>query len=356
MPGVAVDSAALEAAGLPATASAGAAAPRCAGDADRHRAGVAEVTDGDVHPRDGRVPRGRLSRARRRSRSQRDGSVGLAPTWRFATSPLAVMDLAVERLDDLRRQRLLARQAPGLAGRRRTPTLPPRCRCSSSRPGSTRSRSTPRSRRPRASRCSRTARSPTSPSRCRRTRRRSSSRSCRSGSRSSSRSCATQEVLQPTACPFGFVVEDRLASPPKWSIAEQPTVAVVPDGAGWTHPARGGGRAHRRRHPLALRRLGQPRERGRSRSSSPAPSRSSPTAARRSRWAARYARIPDGCRAALRPAQRSIRDPTPCPSAMMWSGGRVMSAKRDRSVAARRRPCPEYDAPGCGRTCGPASS
>ena len=36
--------------------------------------------------------------------------------------------------------------------------------------------------------------------------------------------CATQEVLQPTACPFGFVVEDRIASPPQWSIAQQPTV------------------------------------------------------------------------------------------------------------------------------------
>ena len=43
-------------------------------------------------------------------------------------------------------------------------------------------------------------------------------------------------MLQPTACPFGYVVEDRLASPPKWSIAQQPTVEVVPDGAAWTIP------------------------------------------------------------------------------------------------------------------------
>jgi hypothetical protein len=48
--------------------------------------------------------------------------------------------------------------------------------------------------------------------------------------------CATQEVLQPTACPFGFVVQDRIVSPPKWSITAQPTVSVVPDGAGWRIP------------------------------------------------------------------------------------------------------------------------
>ena len=43
-------------------------------------------------------------------------------------------------------------------------------------------------------------------------------------------------MLQPTACPFGFVVQDRIVSPPTWSIAAQPTVSVVPDGAGWRIP------------------------------------------------------------------------------------------------------------------------
>ena len=46
-------------------------------------------------------------------------------------------------------------------------------------------------------------------------------------------SCATQEVLQPTGCPFGFVVQDRIISPPSWSITAQPTVSVVPDGDSW---------------------------------------------------------------------------------------------------------------------------
>ena len=50
-------------------------------------------------------------------------------------------------------------------------------------------------------------------------------------------SCATQEVLQPTACPFGFVVQDRIVSPPTWAIVSQPKISVVPDGAGWGIPA-----------------------------------------------------------------------------------------------------------------------
>ncbi|WP_345800912.1 hypothetical protein AAIB33_15790 [Microbacterium sp. AZCO] len=49
--------------------------------------------------------------------------------------------------------------------------------------------------------------------------------------------CATQEVLLPTACPFGYTVEDRIVSAPQWSIAQQPTVAVKPDGAAWKIPS-----------------------------------------------------------------------------------------------------------------------
>ncbi|MFC4138098.1 MULTISPECIES: hypothetical protein [unclassified Microbacterium] len=47
--------------------------------------------------------------------------------------------------------------------------------------------------------------------------------------------CTTQKVLQPTACPFGLEVRNRLApdSLPKWSITAQPQVAVIPDGANW---------------------------------------------------------------------------------------------------------------------------
>ncbi|QYM64222.1 hypothetical protein [Microbacterium sp. Se5.02b] len=48
--------------------------------------------------------------------------------------------------------------------------------------------------------------------------------------------CTTQEVLQPTACPFGLRVTNRITAPPKWSIASQPQVTVVPDGGHWQIP------------------------------------------------------------------------------------------------------------------------
>lgn len=45
--------------------------------------------------------------------------------------------------------------------------------------------------------------------------------------------CADQKVLQPTGCPFGYFVRNRIVEPPSWSIEELPTVALEPDGAGW---------------------------------------------------------------------------------------------------------------------------
>ncbi|MFS6531338.1 hypothetical protein V8Z69_15830 [Microbacterium aurugineum] len=48
--------------------------------------------------------------------------------------------------------------------------------------------------------------------------------------------CTTQDVLLPTACPFGLRVTDRISSPPKWSIASQPQVTVTPDGGQWQIP------------------------------------------------------------------------------------------------------------------------
>jgi hypothetical protein len=51
--------------------------------------------------------------------------------------------------------------------------------------------------------------------------------------------CATQKVLQPTGCPFGYVVNNRVEELPRWSITKQPSVALVPDGAGWRIPDTG---------------------------------------------------------------------------------------------------------------------
>ena len=39
--------------------------------------------------------------------------------------------------------------------------------------------------------------------------------------------CATQTVLQPTSCPWGITIDDRIESPPTWSIASYPAVALT---------------------------------------------------------------------------------------------------------------------------------
>lgn len=49
--------------------------------------------------------------------------------------------------------------------------------------------------------------------------------------------CTTQQVLQPTACPFGLEVQNRIENLPTWSISQQPTVTVEANGAGWQIPA-----------------------------------------------------------------------------------------------------------------------
>ncbi|WP_121150806.1 hypothetical protein [Microbacterium sp. AG1240] len=46
--------------------------------------------------------------------------------------------------------------------------------------------------------------------------------------------CATQQVLQPTGCPFGLTVQNRIISLPAWSIVQHPAISVTPDGAGWS--------------------------------------------------------------------------------------------------------------------------
>lgn len=49
--------------------------------------------------------------------------------------------------------------------------------------------------------------------------------------------CTTQQVLLPTACPFGLEVKNRIENLPVWSISAQPAVTVEPDGAQWRIPA-----------------------------------------------------------------------------------------------------------------------
>lgn len=48
--------------------------------------------------------------------------------------------------------------------------------------------------------------------------------------------CASQQVLQPAGCPFWVSLENRLAygSVPTWSIVQLPEIRLVPDGAYWS--------------------------------------------------------------------------------------------------------------------------
>lgn len=51
--------------------------------------------------------------------------------------------------------------------------------------------------------------------------------------------CAKEEVLQPAGCPFGLRVENRVApdATPAWSVVTSPKVTVRAHGAGWVIPS-----------------------------------------------------------------------------------------------------------------------
>ncbi len=52
--------------------------------------------------------------------------------------------------------------------------------------------------------------------------------------------CTTQTVLQPTGCPFGIVIDDRISSTPSWSIDEYPEVTIEAGTEAWEIPSAGG--------------------------------------------------------------------------------------------------------------------
>lgn len=54
--------------------------------------------------------------------------------------------------------------------------------------------------------------------------------------------CAMREVLQPSSCPFGVQVTDRLYTLPEWSISQVPAVSLAPtnDDGTWDMVALGG--------------------------------------------------------------------------------------------------------------------
>jgi hypothetical protein len=234
VPGVAVDSAALEAAGLPATASQAMLRKEALSTLTDIRA-VSETTSGDVtrvkvEYRAGRYPGTTTFDV------TRAGTAGLAPTWRFATSPLAIMDLTVtgSMSFDVNGFTVDKRQVSP-AGADADPAAAVPLLVFS--PGVySISVDTPISA---TSGVAVLSDSPFDdvPVEIRATPTPQFQSVVQQRVDEFLTGCATQEVLQPTGCPFGFIVEDRIASTPTWSISRQPQVEVVPDGANWRIPA-----------------------------------------------------------------------------------------------------------------------
>ncbi|MFE5408337.1 hypothetical protein [Microbacterium sp. NPDC056569] len=230
VPGVAVTSAELEEAGLPPTAS----------EALLRGAALAPIQDAHVvsEEQDGDITRvtveytARGHDGRTTFSVERDGSIGLAPTWRFAKSPLAVMNLGVSgsMVFDVNGFEIDKRQVSP-DGADADPSAPVSLLVFS--PGlysvsvDTAISSTPGvavlSDSPFRAIPVNVVAQPTE----------NFLSVVQEKVEEFLTSCATQQVLQPTACPFGFFVEDRITSAPEWSITTQPTVAVEPDGAGW---------------------------------------------------------------------------------------------------------------------------
>nr|WP_205791522.1 hypothetical protein [Microbacterium sulfonylureivorans] len=230
VPGVAVDSAALEAAGLPATASEALLREAALAPLADARV-VSETVDGEitrvsVEYEAGGYP-GTTTFA-----VARDGSIGLAPTWRFATSPLAVMDLVVKGSMvfsvngfeiDKRQVSVDGADADPLAAVPLLVFSPGLYSVSvdtaiSATPGVAVLSDSPFHDIPVEIQAEATD---------------EFIAVVQGEVEEFLTACATQEVLQPTACPFGYVVQDRIDSLPKWSMVKQPSVKVTPEGAGW---------------------------------------------------------------------------------------------------------------------------
>ncbi len=230
VPGVPIDSADLDAAGLPITAS----------EALLRRAALAPLTDvaavGEEERGDlvyvtvtytaGRHPGTTTFQV------ERSGWVGLAPTWRFAQSPLAIVDLtlrgatafsvngfaldtrqvSVEGVDaDPLDPVPLLVFSPGLYSISVDTAV-------SASPGVAVLSDTPQADIPVDIQTEPTA---------------EFTRVVQEQVESFLIDCATQQVLKPTGCPFGLEVRNRIVEPPVWSIVQQPTVVLSPDGANW---------------------------------------------------------------------------------------------------------------------------
>ena len=52
--------------------------------------------------------------------------------------------------------------------------------------------------------------------------------------------CTKQQVLQPTGCPMGKRIDNRVLGSPTWTITHYPAVQITPGDDGWTMPATAG--------------------------------------------------------------------------------------------------------------------
>lgn len=231
VPGVRVDSAQLEAAGLPATAS----------EALLRKAALAPLTDAEVVSE---TVDGAITAVTVRYEAggypgtttfhvERDGTVGIAPTWRFSTSPLAVMQLVVKGSMQFTVNGFeLDKRQVSAEGADADPLAPlPLLVFSpgvysvavdtaiSATPGVAVLSDAPLHSIPVEVQAQATEEFVAV---------------VQEKVEEFLTACATQQVLQPTACPFGYVVQDRIDSLPQWSIAQQPRVEVEPEGAGWS--------------------------------------------------------------------------------------------------------------------------
>lgn len=230
LPGVTIDSTDLTSAGLPADAS----------EALLRRAALAPLSDIQVvseQESDG-VEVVTMSyqagphRGTSTFRVERSGWVGLAPTWRFAQSPLAVIDLTLRGATafsvngfavDTRQVSPAGAQADPLAPVALLVFSPGLYSISVDTPVSTSAGVAVLSDTPQAQVPVDIQTQPTT----------QFVAVVQDRVESFLTACTTQQVLQPTGCPFGLQVRNRIVEPPVWSMVTQPTITLEPDGAGW---------------------------------------------------------------------------------------------------------------------------
>lgn len=231
LPGVAVDSAQTSAAGLPPSAS----------EALLRSSALGSLSDVSVQSTQER-PDGTTTVTVRYTAGGHQGStifsveragwVGVAPTWRFAKSPLAAVDLTVRGARqfsvngfgvDTRQVSPQRENADPLTPVSMLVFSPGLYSIAVDTPVSTSAGVAVLSDTPQASIPVDLQTVPTDRFR----------QAIQDEVESFLTACTTQQVLQPTGCPFGLVVRNRIDSPPTWTIMQQPRISLVPHGAGW---------------------------------------------------------------------------------------------------------------------------